>query len=101
MTPLGMPSSIILQQAPFAIALQDNGGSRSRGMMCQDESGLQVTVCDVRKGRKRMSEEISVCKRYQYVGDNTRQGIVEFGLGKFCHSSNSFAVKSDRFEMLV
>lgn len=58
-----MPSSIILQQALFAIALQDNGGSKGRGMMCQDESGLQVTVYDVRKGRKGMSEEISVCRR--------------------------------------
>lgn len=51
-----------------------------------------MTVCDVRKGRKRMSEEISVCRR---------QGIVKCGLGKFCHSSKSFAVKRNRFEMIV
>lgn len=92
MVPLGMPSPTILQQALFASGLWANGGSRGRGMVCQDESGLQVTVCGVRKGRKRMSEDTSVCRR---------QGIVKFGLGKFCHSSKSFAVKSNRFEMLV
>lgn len=90
--PLGMPSPVILQQALFANGLQANGGSRDRGMMCQDERGLQVTVWDVRKDRKKMSEEISVC---------TRQDIVKFGLGKFCHCSKSFAVKSNRFEMLI
>lgn len=36
-------------------------GAGGRDMVCQgDESGLQVTVGDVKKGRKGMSEQISV-----------------------------------------
>lgn len=52
MVPLGMPSPIVLQQASFASGLQASGGSRGSRKVYQDESGLQVTVCDVRKGRK-------------------------------------------------